>query len=217
MNGKIFYPVLVVFAAGYVLWTLAAHFAVDPQTSDFLSHKTNLLHPIRLPAWLRVLDFHVASACLAMAAGALNFSERLRRRNRQLHRGTGYVYIAAVLAVCATSGYMAPHATGGRAVSSAFNLLNLVWMAFTVIALVQIKRKRIAKHREWMIRSYLFCFTNLSIHALLSVFHGMIGMTYETGYAISVFGSIALLPLLAEAVIRLRPALPPSVSDRSLS
>jgi uncharacterized membrane protein len=163
------------------------------------------------------LDIHVAAACLAMVAGALNFSVRLRRHNRKLHRATGYVYIAAVLAVCATSGYMAPHATGGRAVSSAFNLMNLVWLAFTAIAFVQIRRKRIAKHREWMIRSYLFCFTNLSIHLLQSVFHGMIGLEYKTGYAISVFGSIALLLLIAEAVVRLRPAVPPSVSDRSLS
>ncbi|MBB6671927.1 DUF2306 domain-containing protein [Cohnella nanjingensis] len=203
MSGRGLYRIVAALAAGFVVWTLLNRLVFDPQAASFLSHKTALAHPLRLPVWLRVLDIHIVAACLALLAGALNFSDRLLRNHRLLHRVTGYVYIVSVLAVCVTSGYMAPYATGGRAVSMAFNLMNMAWIAMTVTALVQIRRRRVDKHRRWMVRSYAFCFTNLSIHALTWTLTRLLGLSYEAGYASSVFGTIVLLGLAAELVIRL--------------
>lgn len=202
MNSKAPYRAVVVLSVGFILWTILNRFVIDPQAADFLSHKTALAHPLRLPAWLRMLDLHIAFACLALLAGALNFSQRLLRRNRRLHRAVGYVYLLSVLMVAMTSGYLAPYATGGRAVSMAFNLLNLLWMAITATALVQIRRRRIHQHRQWMVRSYAFCFTNLSIHVLETILTRAIGLRYETTYTISVYSTILLLAAVAELVVR---------------
>lgn len=211
MNRKTTYFIIAALAVGTVLWTLFAHWIQDPRAADFLSHKTGLRRAIRVSAWLRVLDIHVVAACLAVAAGALNFSGRLRRASRRLHRAVGYVYLVCVLAVVITSGYMAPYATGGRLVSSAFNLLNLLWIGLTLTAYIQIRRRRIDLHRRWMIRSYVFCYTNLGIHALSGIFRGLFGWSYKTGYASAVIGTIAVLLLLAEAIVRRAPAPPANV------
>ncbi len=202
MNRMNLYRAVILVSAGFIVWTILNRFVFDPQAADFLARKTDLARPLRMPAWLRVLDVHIAFACLAMLAGALNFSNRLRIRNRRLHRAIGYAYAVSVLIVCATSGYLAPYATGGRAVSMAFNLLNLIWMFVTITAIIRARRKQIRLHRQWMVRSYAFCFTNLSIHLMENALSRGFGLRYETAYAVSVYAAIVLLAAVAEFVNR---------------
>src|SRR5690606_14549429 len=91
---------------------------------------------------------------------------------------------------------------GGKISSIGFNALNLIWLFVTIMALVQIKKKRIIRHRNWMIRSYAFCFTNMLIHLIASIFHQGFGLVYATSYSIGVYGSIVLLLVIPNLVIR---------------
>jgi len=203
MNSKSIYRVMIAMAVASILWAILNRFVWDPGAAEFLSHKSGLKRTVPMPAWLTVLDVHILFASAALLAGALNFSNRLLRHYRKVHRWTGYMYLFSVLAVLLTSGYMAPYSTGGKTVSVMFNLWNIAWFAVTLMAFVSIKRKRIAEHRNWMIRSYAFCFTNLSIHLCLIVFSDWLGWGYEKAYTFSVLASILLLLAAAEAVIRI--------------
>ncbi|MGG1554297.1 DUF2306 domain-containing protein [Paenibacillus ferrarius] len=196
------YSLLAGVSILFILYTLAKNYVFDPGAESFLSHKTELKRELNLSVWLNVMYVHVAFACVAMLSGLLNFSIRFFEKSRKLHRINGYVYIVSVLLVVVTSGYMAPHATGGKISSMGFNLLNLIWPVMTITALVQIKRKQILKHRNWMIRSYAFCFTNMAIHLLTSLFHQGFGFTYSGSYTIGVYCAIALLLIIPEAIIR---------------
>ncbi|SFB51530.1 Predicted membrane protein [Cohnella sp. OV330] len=202
MNAKASLRAVIIAAIGFVVWTILNRFVLDPQAAAFLGHKTDLARPLRLAAWLRVLDVHIAFACLALLTGALNFASRPTGERRRRHRVVGYVYLVSVLAVVVTSGYMAPYATGGRAVSMAFNLLNMVWFAATLTALVMIRRRQIDRHRRWMVRSYAFCFTNLSIQLIETALTRTLGVPYETAYAVSVYATILILAAIAEIVVR---------------
>ncbi|CAI6059622.1 DUF2306 domain-containing protein [Cohnella sp. JJ-181] len=202
MTGKAPHRIVLVLSAVLVAWTLLNRLVIDPQAVAFLGHKTGLAHPLRLPVWLRVLDIHIAFACLALLTGALNFAGRSPRERGRRHRAVGYVYLVSVLMVVVTSGYMAPYATGGRTVSMAFNLLNLIWITVTLTALIQIRRKQVDRHRRWMIRSYAFCFTNAAIHLMETVLKRLLSLPYETAYAVSVYAAILLLAAIAEFVVR---------------
>ncbi|WP_248927587.1 DUF2306 domain-containing protein [Paenibacillus hamazuiensis] len=186
----------------FILYALAVNYIIDPGAEAFLSHKTDLKRELHLPVWLTVMRVHVAFACIAMAAGLLNFSKRLFEKSRKFHRINGYVYIVSVLVVVLTSGYMAPYATGGKISSMGFNMLNIIWLLITVTALAQIKKKRTLRHRNWMIRSYAFCFTNMLIHLITSLFQQGFGVNYVTGYTIGVYGSIVLLLVIPDIIIR---------------
>lgn len=196
------YALLAGVSILFILYALAKNYIVDPEAEGFLSHKAELTRELNLPVWLNVMYIHVAFACIAMLAGLLNFSNRFFEKSRKLHRINGYVYMVSVLLVVVTSGYMAPHATGGKIASMGFNLLNLIWPAITITALVHIKKKRILQHRNWMIRSYAFCFTNMVIHLMTTLFHQGFGFTYSGSYTIGVYGAIALLLVMPEIIIR---------------
>ncbi|KIL39027.1 hypothetical protein SD70_22645 [Gordoniibacillus kamchatkensis] len=197
------YLLMVSVVMIFIVYVLYHNFVQDPQAAEFLHLKTDLKRTLHVDAWLTVMRIHVVFACLSMVAGAANFSAWIRMKYPKLHRMIGYLYLMCVLIVVVTSGYMAPYATGGKASSMAFNLLNIIWAAFTIVAIVKIKKKQVLSHRKWMTRSYAFVFTNLAIHLLTSLFHGGFGLAYTDSYKIAVYGSIVLLIFLAELVIRI--------------
>ncbi|GAA0846480.1 DUF2306 domain-containing protein [Paenibacillus glucanolyticus] len=196
------YSSMLMVIAGFVLYILYANFIHDPQAGEFLSHKESPKRTVPVSAWLHVMHVHVIFACIAMVGGAMNFSNTVLQKYRRFHRANGYVYVASVMVVVLTSGYMAPYATGGKLTSVPFNLLNIIWPAITVIAILKIKKKQIHQHRQWMARSYAFCFTNLFIHLFAAVFHSGFGLAYKTSYVIGVYSAILSLFLLAEIVVR---------------
>lgn len=198
------YGLLACVTVVFILYALTKNYVIDPEAEQFISYKTGLKRELHLPVWLNVMYVHVAFACVAMAAGLLNFSRRLFERGRKLHRINGYVYLVSVLIVVLTSGYMAPYATGGKISSMGFNLINLIWPFITIMAFVHIKKKRIDRHRNWMIRSYAFCFTNMAIHLITALAHCGFGFDYAGSYTIGVYGSLAVLLLIPEIVIRMR-------------
>ncbi|GLX68803.1 DUF2306 domain-containing protein [Paenibacillus glycanilyticus] len=201
-KSKLYVTALVVSIV-FIGYTTYSNFIYDPEASRFLSHKTGLKH---VSLWLSIRNVHILAACAAMIAGLVNFSKRIRQSRPKLHRIIGYGYVAAVAIVDLTSGYMAPSSTGGKASSIAFNFINLIWLIITVIAVVKIRKKQVIQHRKWMIRSYVFVFTNMFIHLITAAFHQGFGLDYTISYTISVYCSIVLLLALAEVVIRTRPA-----------
>lgn len=186
----------------FILYSLVRHYLFDPEAAAFLSHKTGLRRELNLPVWLKVMYIHVAFACLAMAAGLINFSRRMLEKYRKFHRINGYIYVVSVMMVVLTSGYMAPYSTGGKINSFAFNIINIIWPLITVLAIVQIKKKRIKKHRDWMIRSYAFCFTNLLIHLITFVLKDGFGIAYTSSYTYGLYGSLILLLIIPDIIIR---------------
>lgn len=199
---KTLYGLLACVSILFILYALLDNYIFDPGAEGFLSHKTGLRRELHLPVWLNVMRVHVTFACIAMAAGLVNFSNRIFQKSRKIHRINGYVYMVSVLLVVITSGYMAPYATGGKTTSMAFNALNLIWLFITVTALVQIKKKRVNRHRNWMIRSYAFCFTNLLIHLITFVFQQGFEFEYVPSYTIGVYGSLVLLLIVPNILIR---------------
>ncbi|TYP73393.1 putative membrane protein DUF2306 [Paenibacillus methanolicus] len=222
-----FYLLIASVVLLYILYALLNNYVLDPGAEAFLGYKTDLKRELKPSIWLKVMYVHVGFACVAMASGLANFSRyknlvylrsdaslaakdgasrfalvRGYARHRGFHRANGYVYVASVLIVVLTSGYMAPYATGGKVSGMGFNLLNILWLIATTTALVHIFKKRVVRHRQWMLRSYAFCFTNMLIHLLAFVLHDMSGIAYVTSYTIGVYGAIALVLAVPELLIR---------------
>ncbi|SHF01442.1 Predicted membrane protein [Seinonella peptonophila] len=186
----------------YIVYVISTNLIIDPQATHFLSNKKNLNYHMNVSVWLIVLYIHVISACLGMISGAINFSTKILQKNRKLHRINGYLYLLSVSVACLTSGYMAPFATGGRINSIGFNMMNIIWLVVTITAYVQIKRKRINQHRNWMVRSYVYCYTNMFIQVITFALYNGFGIHYDISYTIAVYVTILLNFIIAEVIIR---------------
>jgi len=190
-------------AALYVVYMAYASFIADPGDVSFLAHKTSLHRHLSHGAWLVALHVHVASALVAILAGALNFGWTRARAHPVLHRAVGYLYLAGVLGVDGTSGYLAPEATGGEIVTVAFNLLNVYWFVAAFWVYWMARKRRPDAHRRWAVRSYVFLDTNALNRGFTWLGVHVAGLPFATAYTMAVCLSIAVNVALGEVLARI--------------
>ena len=97
---------------------------------------------------------HVLPGGVFLVLALLQFSPRIRSRHLQFHRYLGRFLILAGFLAAATGlffGILMPY--GGFGETAVIVLVSAVFLAALVRAYVAIRGKRVALHREWMIRA----------------------------------------------------------------
>lgn len=147
---------------------------------------------------------HTVAGLIATLLGPLQFVSRLRADRPALHRLTGKVYLVAVLvaAVCA----LALALTSQISASYQWGLVlgATLWIATGATAYVAIRRRQVARHREWMIRNYTVTFFFITFFVAFDILTAA-GATEVTVFAGPLVFGCLLLPLgLVEAWLRSR-------------
>jgi len=163
-------------------------------------------HPARLPNVTinrEALIIHATMASFALLAGPLQMSGALRRQFPMLHRGTGWLYVTAVLIGWIASLPLAIHAFTGAVASAGFLCLGAAWLLTTMVAVVEISGGDVQGHRRWMTRSYALTFAAVTLRIYL-------GLAIAAGAVFAAYPYISWLCWLpnlavAEMLIRSRP------------
>jgi uncharacterized membrane protein len=140
----------------------------------------------------------------ALAAGALQFSARIRATRPVLHRRLGWLYVTSVLVSGIGGLLMAFVSDGGPVTHWGFGLLAVGWLTTTAAALRAILRGDTATHERWMRRSYAFCFGAVTLRILLPLFL-LAGLTFGTAYRIASWASWLVNLAAVEWWLRRRP------------
>lgn len=103
---------------------------------------------------------HISGGLLALSIGPFQFWTGFRDKFRSVHRLTGKIYLLGILVAVISSTHLAW--TTAVAVhwswAVALQALAFAWFVTSSMAYIQILRKRITQHKEWMIRSYVVTF-----------------------------------------------------------
>jgi uncharacterized membrane protein len=105
---------------------------------------------------------HTLSGLIALLAGPLQFSSRLRRRHLTFHRFLGRTYVISVFIGAVTGVALA----AGRPGLPGTSMQAAAWIVCTTAALVTARNRQIDQHRQWMVRSYAVTFTFVSSRVL---------------------------------------------------
>jgi len=136
-------------------------------TIDFLETKQDV---IQNKIWRVSFYIHVFSSMFVLLAGFTQFFRFSFQRKLKLHRTLGKIYILLILLVSGPSGFvMAFYANGGIFAQIGFVFLAVGWLAFTYLAYHFIKNKNIRQHENFMIRSYAFTVSALTLRAWIYV------------------------------------------------
>ena len=105
---------------------------------------------------------HTLGGVIALLAGPMQFSSRLRQRYLKFHRVLGRVYVISVFIGALTGIALAAGRPGmpGTCVQAA------AWIVCTTAAFITARNRQIARHRQWMVRSYAVTFTFVSSRVL---------------------------------------------------
>jgi uncharacterized membrane protein len=111
---------------------------------------------------------HGIGGTVALVLGATQFSSRLRRKHLRVHRFFGQLYIAGILVLAPVAVLMALRVSPWF--MTVFTVVQAATvMAFTAAAYWSIRRRNIAQHREWMVRSYAVVLVFLEGRVLMAV------------------------------------------------
>ena len=128
-----------------------------------LQHNERFLIDGAHPFWEHIASFkwwllpHGLAGASALLVAPLQFSDRLRRKYRKLHRVCGRIYVAGVF-ILAPLGvyiqYFEERLGNPRSFTIAATVDATLLLVSTSIALYFILNGRVQQHRRWMTRSY---------------------------------------------------------------
>jgi uncharacterized membrane protein len=101
---------------------------------------------------------HTLSGTVALLAGSIQFSSRLRQRHLKFHRVLGRIYVVSVFIGALTGIALA----SGRPGLPGTSMQAAAWIVCTTAALITARNRQVVQHRQWMIRSYAVTFTFVS-------------------------------------------------------
>lgn len=98
---------------------------------------------------------HILPGALFLVLTPLQFLPRIRAKHLQVHRWMGRVLVVSGLIIGSTALVMSYKMNiGGPNETAATTLFGILFLFCLLKAYLHIRRKEVARHREWMIRAY---------------------------------------------------------------
>ena len=155
-------------SAGRLVWTVVV-FLVAVGVAAVTRRSLVLLWPARFagnygPAaaldtgfarHLALTFIHILPGGLFLSLGVLQFVPGIRQKHLEVHRWMGRVLVVCGLIVGVSALVMSfTMNIGGPNETAATTLFAIIFLICLVKAYLHIRRKEVARHREWMIRAY---------------------------------------------------------------
>lgn len=163
--NRFFYAMLLFIYAFFAYLLLKISLQYIPYDTDvaFLRIKQDV---IDIPFYKLAFFTHVYTAIFVLPAGFTQFSSYIRRKLPALHRYSGWMYAAVVILLAGPSGlYMGVYANGGLISQISFILLAVLWISFTLIAVIKAVQGDYKSHREFLIRSFALTVSAITLRA----------------------------------------------------
>jgi len=149
---------------------------------------------------------HILPGLLFVVLGPLQFVQTIRRRAPRVHRWIGRVVVASGIVIGGTALVMSPQMAIGGANETAATLLFGVLFLFALLkGFFAIRARRIAQHREWMIRAFAIGLAVAAVRPIVGIFFATRKLTHLTPqefFGIAFWLGFTIMAILAEAWIK---------------
>ncbi len=153
---------------------------------------------------------HISLGTIALLTGPVQLWLGYAHQRMALHRTMGKIYVWTILVGSVVAMRLAFTPSAGLVFGAGLGSLAIVWVMTTGMAYLAIRRRQIAQHREWMVRSYVVTFGFVWFRVMVA---GMqiagIG-TEQEALAVSSWFCWALPLAIAEVAIQWKRTLGPA-------
>lgn len=178
---------------------IVAYSSLDT-TTGFLSLKQAYL-PIT--HWKIAFYIHVFSSIFTLLAGFTQFSGSILKDHPHIHRMVGKVYVFNILFINFPAAMiMAIYANGFILSKTAFIVLDSLWFWFTLKAFLEIRKRNIQAHKDFMIRSFALTCSVLTLRTWKLILSNTLQLDPVTLYTADAWMGFLPNLLFAEWLIR---------------
>ncbi len=155
---------------------------------------------IKNSLWFSSFYLHVYVSFFVLLAGFTQFSKKLQLT--KWHKRLGNLYVWNVLFFVAPSGLIMSFYANGKVTGIlAFSFLSIAFWVTTFIGWKAAKKNNFVRHRDFMIRSYAFCLSAISLRLFKWILVRCIEIDPLTLYQIVAWLSILFNWFCAEIII----------------
>ena len=159
--------------AALIFWVAAAMPYLTLQRANFGEY-ADLFWDRRYVLWV-----HILGGTLAVFIGPIQIWLGETRQRLPWHRALGIGYMVGVVLACLGAFYLSMTTSLGFVYASGLFCMAVANATATAMAYAAIRRRNLAQHREWMIRSYVvvlsFVFFRAEVVALAAMGIGGVG------------------------------------------
>ncbi len=146
-----FLAILIIYAT-YLLILLSIPYLEQKPGIDFLKTKYLIYH---IKHWRYSFYLHVFFSFLLLICGLFQFNKIILKRFVKIHRISGALYLIVLLLVSGPSALiMSIYANGGIPAQISFTLLSILWISFTFLAWLKVRKKQYIRHGKLLLCSY---------------------------------------------------------------
>jgi uncharacterized membrane protein len=142
---------------------------------------------------------HIIPGMVFVILGPLQFVQAIRTRHIRIHRWCGRLYVASGFLVGATAcimGFLIGF--GGPTETAAVSFYSVLFMAFLGLAVASVLRRKIAAHREWMIRAFALGLAVTTMRPLIAVLLATTGLPFKELLGLTFWVAFTLHLIVAE-------------------
>lgn len=181
-----------------MLLTILQYTSFD-RTAGFLYYKQFIVNN---NFWRLIFYVHVFTCFVCLAAGLTQFSGDILRNYPKVHRTLGRVYFYNIIFINFPAGFiLALNANGHLPGKFAFITLDLLWLYFTVSAVVSVRQGDVDRHRRQMIRSYALTLTALTLRFVKMSMVKYSNWNYDEIYVFDAWSALLINLTVAEIII----------------
>ena len=191
----------LVLYASYLLLLLSLPYLALKPNIEFLLTKQFVYH---IDIWRWAFYVHVFSSVFVIVSGLFQFNKWTIKRYPKVHKITGYIYVGGLLLISGPGALvMSLYANGGLWPQLSFTLLSVLWISFTLYALILVYKKRYVDHGKWLLRSYALTLSAVSLRFYLMIFDFFdVPLGPVESYTIVAYASWIPNLIIAEILIR---------------
>jgi hypothetical protein len=143
----------------------------------------------------------VHAGAVALLLGPFQLLARWRASRPAVHRWLGRAYVLSCLVAGAAGLILAPGSSAGPWAAAGFAVLAVLWLGTTSAGWAFAQKRRLARHRAWMVRSFALTFAAVTLRAELAA-AAALGLPMLAAYRAIAWLSWAPNMLLAEIYLR---------------
>jgi uncharacterized membrane protein len=145
---------------------------------------------------------HILPGALFLVLAPLQFVPSLRAKHLELHRWLGRGLVATGLTVGATALVMSYKMNIGGANETAATMMFAILFLYCLIrAYLHIRRKEVARHREWMIRAFGIALGVATTRPIVGIFFAFRRLTPHEFFGIAFWMGFTITLVVTEAWI----------------
>jgi len=166
---------------------------------------------------------HILPGALFLGLVPLQFASSIRQKHLQLHRWMGRCLVVLGLIIGIAALVMSYKMNiGGPNETAATTLFAILFLTCLVKAYIHIRRKEVARHREWMIRMYGIALGVATTRPIVGMFFAFRGLTPHEFFGIAFWLGFTITFLVAEAWVdytrqHASPSVPQKTSAESVA